>query len=412
MTSETETAEAARPSAPAPRRRPTVALQKDRQRRLRGGHPWAYSNEVHMEQHVKALPPGTVVRLTDAGGVQLGTAAFNPHTLIAVRMLSDDPGAEIGRAFLEDRLRAALALRERLYDRPFYRLVHAEADRLPGLVIDRCGDVAVVQPNAAWIDRLEADLLDAVEAVLSPRAVVLRGDSTARGMEGLPARTEVVRGTLDGPVRIEENGAVFVADPREGQKTGWFFDQRDNRAAVAAFARGARVLDAYCYAGGFGVLAAARGAESVTLVDRSQGALDLARAAAEANGVADRCVFAKSDVFDDLERRVAAGERYDVVVSDPPAFVKSRKDLASGVRGYRKLARLSAQLTARGGIMFVASCSHNVDLPTFAEQVARGLHDAGRHGRVLRTSGAGADHPVHPHLPESAYLKGQLIAVD
>jgi len=401
----------AQPNTPQ-KKRPTVALQKDGHRRIRQGHPWAYSNEIQMEAHIKALPAGTIVRLTDAGGTPIGTAAFNPHTLIAARLLSPDPGAAIDQAFLEQRLQAALALREKLHDKPFYRLIHAEADRLPALVVDRYGDVVVAQANAAWIDGLKDELVAAIDAVLAPAAIVLRNDSPARQTEGLGSEVAVVKGTVDALVRIEENGAAFFADVREGQKTGWFFDQRDNRAFMADLARGGRVIDCYTYAGGFGVLAAVRGAAHVTLVDRSAHSLELAAKAAEANGVADRCEMRKADVFEELERLVQKQERFDVVICDPPAFVKSKKELGSGAKGYRKLARLGAQVTARGGFLFMASCSHNVDPVLFAEQVARGLADAGRTGRIVRTSGAGADHPVHPNLPESAYLKAQILQLD
>jgi 23S rRNA (cytosine1962-C5)-methyltransferase len=209
-----------------------------------------------------------------------------------------------------------------------------------------------------------------------------------------------------------ENGARFLADATGGQKTGWFYDQRDNRRAVAAVSNGARVLDLYTYAGGFGTLAALGGAVQVTMVDRSEGALDLARRAAAANGVADRCRFEKAEAFAHLEALAAAGERYGVVIADPPAFAKSRKDVPVALKGYRKVARLSAELVAPGGVLLAASCSHNVTPENFLEETARGLADAGRTGRIVRAAGAAGDHPLHPHLPESAYLKALLIALD
>jgi 23S rRNA (cytosine1962-C5)-methyltransferase len=270
-----------------------------------------------------------------------------------------------------------------------------------------------VQLNAALAEAMREDLLAALDEVLSPRRVVLRNDSPSRALEGLALVVEEARGGAgDGPVELRENGARFLADLGEGQKTGWFFDQRENRARVAALADGARVLDAYCYAGGFGVLAACRGASEVVLLDRSERALALAMSAAGLNGVEARCRALRGEAFAELERLAAAGERFDVVVADPPAFVKSRKDIGPGARGYRKLARLSAALVAPGGFLFAASCSHHVGPELFAEQVARGLDDAGRGGRILASTGAGADHPVHPHLPESAYLKGQLLQLD
>jgi 23S rRNA (cytosine1962-C5)-methyltransferase len=392
--------------------RPTIRLQPSRHKRVQHGHPWVYSNEIHMDNTAKAIPPGTVVRVVTHDGAPLGTATFNPHTLICTRMLTRDPGAEIDKAFLADRLRRALGLREKLFDRPYYRLVHAEADGLPALIVDRFGDVVVMQANSAGMDRLTPVLLEALDEVLAPKAVVLRNDSPSRGLEGLTTGVRVASGSLDGPVRLEENGAAFFADPGAGQKTGWFYDQRDNRAAIAALARGADVIDFYSYNGGFAVQCAKAGAKSVIAVDRSEAALANGRAAAEANGVGAICEFRRADAFEELERLAAAGAKFGVVIADPPAFVKSKKDLQAGTRAYRKMTRLAASITAPGGFLLVASCSHNVDVPLFAEQVARGLDDARRTGRILRTGGAAADHPVHPHLPETAYLKAQILQLD
>ena len=392
---------------------PELRMLPGRHKRLRDGHPWAFSNEIAMDAAARALPPGGRVRLVSANGEFLAVAGFNPRTLIAARVLARVAEPPPMRALLAGRLRAALALRERLHPGGFYRLVHAEADGLPGVVVDRYGDVLSVQLNAALAEAMREDLLAALDEVLSPRRVVLRNDSPSRALEGLALVVEEARGGAgDGPVELRENGARFLADLGEGQKTGWFFDQRENRARVAALADGARVLDAYCYAGGFGVLAACRGASEVVLLDRSERALALAMSAAGLNGVEARCRALRGEAFAELERLAAAGERFDVVVADPPAFVKSRKDIGPGARGYRKLARLSAALVAPGGFLFAASCSHHVGPELFAEQVARGLDDAGRGGRILASTGAGADHPVHPHLPESAYLKGQLLQLD
>jgi 23S rRNA (cytosine1962-C5)-methyltransferase len=393
-------------------RLPIVRLHAGRDKRIRLGHPWVYSNEVQMDPPVKALPAGSPVRLVDSGGAPLGVATFNPHTLIAARLLTADAGAVIGQAFLEERLRQALALRERLFDRPFYRLVHAEADGLPGLIIDRYGTAVTVQANSVFMERMLPDLLAALDAVVEPETVIMRNDSSQRTMEGLPEETRLAKGRLDGALALEENGAIFFADPLGGQKTGWFYDQRDNRAFVARLAAGARVIDFFSYNGGFAVQCALAGAESVVAVDRSQPALDLAGRAAAANGVGDLLETRRADAFHELERLGTAGATFDVVIADPPAFVKAKKDLVVGCRAYRKMTRLAARLTAPGGILLAASCSHNVDPPTFAEQVARGLHDAGRTGRILRSAGAAPDHPVHPHLPESAYLKAMVLQLD
>jgi len=391
---------------------PSIALKPYGQKRLARGHPWVYSNEVEMDDQAKAVPPGGLVRLCDGRGRYMATAFFNRHPLIAARVLTRDETQAIDTAFLAARLRRALAIREQLIGVPYYRLVHAEADGLPGVIIDRFGEAVTLQVNTAGMECLTPQLLDALNDVVAPATIVLRNDNAVRKLEQLPETVEVMQGRLDGPVTLEENGARFFADLEGGQKTGWFYDQRDNRAWAARLAKGLRVLDCYSFAGGFTVQAALAGAAAVTAVDRSQGALDLAAQAAEANGVAASCSFVKAEVFQEMQRQAEAGETYGLVIVDPPAFVKSKKDLAQGLKGYRKMVRLAAALVAEGGYLLAASCSHHADPESFGEQVRRGLQDAGREGRILRSSGAAPDHPVHPALPESAYLKAQILALD
>lgn len=395
-----------------PSTRPVVTLLPGRQKRAEGGHPWIYSNELAMDAAAKALPPGSLVTVLKPDGKRLGVATFNSHPLVSARLISRDATQRIDRDFLAKRLRRALSLREKLVASPCYRLIHAEADGFPGLIIDRYGSNLVCQLNTAGMARLEGLLIEALDQVLEPEAILLRNDSPAREAEGLPAEQRFAKGEFAGPIEIIENGLLFSADPAGGQKTGWFFDQRENRAFVASLAKGGRVLDLYSYAGGFAVHAAAAGASEVVAIDRSEAALALASASAERNGVAGRCTFRCADVFAEIERLHQAGERFDVVVADPPAFAKSKKDVGPALRGYRKLSRLAASLVAKGGFLFSASCSHNVELASFAEAVRQGLQDADRGARILRTSGAASDHPVHPSLPESAYLKAQTLAVD
>jgi len=395
-----------------PAERPIVTLMPGGHRRAENGHPWVYSNEVQMDAAAKALPPGGLVTLKRADRRPLGVAMFNPHTLLAARLLDRDAARPIGRRFLLRRLERALKSRERLYRAPFYRLIHAEADGLPGLVVDRFGSVIVVQANTAGMELLQPLIVEALCTLLSPDAIVLRNDSPARVLEGLGSEVSVSVGEIIGPVPVEENGIVFAADILGGQKTGWFFDQRDNRGFVAGLAREARVIDLYCYSGGFAVSAARAGATSVTGIDRSEGALMLATEAAERNGVGQICQFRRAEVFADAAALAAAGERFEVVIADPPAFARSKRDVPAALRGYRKLARLAAGLTAPGGFVFLASCSHNVGVAEFAEAARRGLADAGRTGRILREAGAGPDHPVLMTLPESAYLKSLTLALD
>ena len=393
----------------AQKKLPTVLLRAGEDRRVRAGHPWAFSNEILMDAETKALPPGTLATLRAPGGEALALVTFNPHSLIAARVLSTNPEATVDALFLGRRLTQAAALRDRLVGVPYYRLIHAEADGLPGVIIDRFSDAFVVQVNSAGMDALTPILLEALEAEFQPKIIVLKNDSPIRELEGLKREVVAAKGEA-GSIELVENDARFVADLSGGQKTGWFYDQRDNRRFMAGLAKDARVLDVYSYSGGFGVLAAQRGAKSVTCIDRSAAALDAAKEAASLNGVDKIVGFEKSEAFDALEKQKSRG--YDVVICDPPAFVKSRKDLKTGAQGYRKLVRMAAPLVTKGGFFFVASCSHLVDPPTFAEQVRRGLRDAERTGRILRTSGAALDHPVHPGLPETAYLKALVLQLD
>ena len=394
---------------------PVVRLKPGAQKRLARGYPWAYSNEIALDAEAREVPPGGLVRLADSQGEALGTALFNRRPLIAARLISRRSDVTVDRDFLAERLARALSLRDGLFDGPYYRLCHAEADGLPGTIIDRFGATLVLQVNTAGMARLLPELLAALDQLLAPETVVLRNDSPARELEGLAQEVAVAKGSLDGPIEVIENDTRYLADPREGQKTGWFYDQRDNRALVGrlvAARPGGRVLDAYSYSGGFTLQAALAGAGEVVAVDRSQAALDLAAQAAELNRVAGRCRFVKAEVFADLGQRTRQGERFDLVVVDPPAFVKTKRELPQGLKGYRKLLRLAAMAVAPGGTLVAASCSHHVDAAAFAEQLRRGLHDAGREGRVLYQRGAGPDHPVHPFLPETAYLKLLAVAVD
>jgi 23S rRNA (cytosine1962-C5)-methyltransferase len=390
---------------------PVIRLHPQKHRRVQGGHPWVYSNEVAMDADAKALPRGTMAAFHAHDKTFLGIGSFNAHCLIAGRIFSPHLVDEIGEEWLAKKIKAALALRDKIIGEPFYRLVYAEADALPGLIIDRFGDALSVQLNTAGIDLLWPALEKALRETLAPKTIILRNDSFSREIEGLPRETKAIGEEITAPVALRENGLTYFADLQGGQKTGWYFDQRDNHALVARYAKDAdSVLDLYTHAGGFALTAAQAGAKKIIGVDSSEHALALAQQAAAHNKFA--CEWVKADVFEELERRISAKEKHAVVIADPPAFVKSRKDIASGSRGYRKLAKLSAQVTAKGGLLFIVSCSHNMELPNFIEQVASGLNDAKRGGKILHTCFAAPDHPTHPHLPESAYLKGLLIALD
>ena len=386
---------------------PLIRLQPKQDRRLKAGHPWAFSNELAMAPEHRAWAPGMVVRIEGDDGWRHGTFMFNPRSLIAARLLDRDPGAAIDAAWVRARLADAVALRARITPGAHHRLVHAEADRMPGLVIDRFGGLAVVQANTAGMDRLLPEIIAALLDLLPLHAIVARNDSGARVHEGLPQEVRLLHGE-PGDAVAEEGGVAFPVDPLSGQKTGFFWDQRPNRDQVAALAPGARVLDVFCHTGAFGLRAAAAGASAVTLVDSSQPALDRAMDAAARNGLPG-VTATRGDAFDVMGALGVAGAQFDVVVCDPPAFAKTKRDQDAGLRAYHRMTRLAAPLVAPGGFLFVASCSHHAPLDLFTAQVAGALLRARRDARIVHTGGAGPDHPVHPQLPESAYLKSLLL---
>jgi 23S rRNA (cytosine1962-C5)-methyltransferase len=391
---------------------PRIMLRPGSDKRFKQGYPWVYSNEVRMTDETKAIEPGSVVSLSRNDSKEIGVGTFNPHSLICYRAFTRNGSGGVDRDFLAERLQKALNLREKLYDEPHYRMVYGDSDGLPGLVIDRFGDVFVVQTATAGMDHMLEDIQSILEDGFSPKAIIVANSGAFRKMENLETYTKLVSGELDGHLKIRENGLTFYADPLNGQKTGWFFDQGVNRAYVAGLTEGQTVLDLYSYAGGFGVTAAAGGATEVTCIDRSESSLGLATMAASANDLSDIIKVQTGEVFAELEKFRTEKKRFGVVIADPPAFVKSRKDLGPGAKGYRKLAKMAADVVEPGGFLFIASCSYNMFEERFIDETAHGISQAGRAGRIIHRGGAGPDHPLHPYLPESAYLKGLVYALD
>ncbi|KQB14100.1 class I SAM-dependent rRNA methyltransferase [Rhodobacter capsulatus] len=397
----------------APKSRPVVRLRpKAEARAIRHGFPWVYADELVTDRRTQGLTPGVIATLEDAERRVLGTVTVNPKSKIIARMLDRDAEAPIDRDWIAARLSRALDLRTRLFDQPFYRLVHAEADGLPGVIIDRFGDVAVVQPNAAWAEALIGDLCAALVAVTGVKTVIKNGSGRSRGLEGLPEETVVLCGAIDGPVPVEMNGATYMADVLGGQKTGLFFDQRPNHAFAARLARGARVLDVFSHVGGFALACLAGGAESALAIDASAAALDLASKGAAAMGQGARFATRQGDAFATLEALATEAAQFDVVICDPPAFAPNKQSLDAGLRAYERVARLAAPLVAPGGYIVLCSCSHAADLVAFRNASARGLGRGGRRAQLLHTGFAGPDHPMLPQLAESAYLKSLVFRLD
>ncbi|MBV0892512.1 class I SAM-dependent methyltransferase [Paracoccus sp. Z118] len=392
---------------------PVIRLRpKANARAIRHGFPWVFADELVVDRRTRAIAPGSMALLEDGERRPLGVVTVNPGSKIIARVMDADPGAEIDRPWLAARLRRALALRERIFDAPFYRLVHAESDGLPGTIIDRFGDAAVIQPNAAWADRMIDPLADALIEVTGVSTVILNGSGRARGLEGLEERTEILRGDLTAPVEVPMNGAIYLADLLGGQKTGLFFDQRPNHAFAQRLAGGGRVLDVFSHVGGFGLAALAAGAEHATLVDGSAAALGLALGGARAMGLDARLTTRQGDAFQQMEALAGEGARFDLVICDPPAFAPAKPALDAGLRAYERVARLAAPLVAPGGYLVLCSCSHAADLSAFRSASARGIGRGGRWMQLIHTGFAGPDHPILPQLAESGYLKALFFRLD
>jgi 23S rRNA (cytosine1962-C5)-methyltransferase len=394
--------------------RPVVRLKpKAEARAIRHGFPWVYADELVTDRRTQALASGALAVLEDGERQPLGLVTVNVKSKIIARMLDRDPEALIDQAWFAARLERALEHRVRLYNRPFYRLVHAESDGLPGVVIDRFGDLAVVQPNAAWSEVLLEPLVAALVAVTGVTTVIKNGQGRSRGLEGLTEEIAVIHGPAPtGPVRVPMNGAIYMADLMGGQKTGLFFDQRENHAFTARLAKGARVLDVFSHVGGFALAALAGGAESALAVDASAAALTLAGEGAATSGFGPRFATRQGDAFDVLETLGTEGTQYDLVICDPPAFAPAKPALEAGLRAYERIARLAAALVAPGGYLVLCSCSHAVDLQAFRNASARGIGRGGRRGQIIHTGFAGPDHPILPQLAESSYLKALTFRLE
>jgi 23S rRNA (cytosine1962-C5)-methyltransferase len=388
---------------------PELRLKPHEERRLRAGHLWIYSNEVDTAKTpLTALEPGVLCRVLDARSRALGVASVNPHTLLAGRLLTSNADATIDAQWFANRIRSALALRERLYDRPFYRLVYGESDGLPGLVVDRYGEVCVVQMATAGMERLKPALIEGLTQALAPAGILLRNDVGMRETEGLPGYVEEI-GAVPDTVTIEEAGVRFEVPVKTGQKTGWFFDQRSNRDRLARYVGGKSVLDVFSYLGGWSLRALAAGATGALAIDSSAPALEGAARNAALNGV--KLDTLQGRAIDLLRELRAQGRRFDVVVVDPPALIKRRKDLEAGSAHYAALNRTAIELLAPEGILVSCSCSHHLDADALQRILLRESRAAGRRLQILEQGGQGPDHPVHPAIPETRYLKAFFCRV-
>lgn len=385
---------------------PSLYLKKREHARVRAGHPWVFSNEVAVERSpLSAFEAGQMVALRGDGGAFLGTAYVNPHSLILARLVSRTVGETLDGPLLQRRLQRALRLRQQLFAQPFYRMAFGESDGLPGLVVDRYDELLVVQIFTAGMERVREAVLAALEAVLAPKTIVFRNDIASRTLEGLELYVDTPVGPVPEWTALEEQGARFEISVVEGQKTGWYFDQRPNRARLLDYARGRRVLDTFSYAGAWGIQAALGGAREVLCVDSSESALRQVRRNARLNGVEQTVSRVRGDAFEILKALHGEGERFGTVVLDPPAFIRRRKDIGAGLEAYRRLNRLAMRLLEPDGMLITSSCSTHLRRDKLHDALAQAARLYHRELQLLEEGHQGPDHPVHPALPESDYLK-------
>ncbi len=381
-------------------------LRKGADHRLRGGHLWVYSNEVDSERSpLGGFSAGDRVTVRNTNDKLLGSAYMEPNSLICARVYAPGEQRALDAQLFTARLQTALATRQAVFDHPFYRLVYGDSDTLPGVVIDRFGDVLVLQLNNEGLERYREPLLAALVALLQPSGILLRADSRSRREQGLATDSEVVYGEVPLQVPLQENGVHFLAPVYAGQKTGWFYDHRMSRARLAAWVKGKSVLDVYSYIGGWGIQAAAFGAAQVCCVDSSVQALEGVEANARLNGVEARVTTRRGSAPELMATMHAEGSRFDVVILDPPAFIQRKKDLKKGFAAYRRINELGLQLLHPGGLLVSASCSMHLSR---AELIAATQQAAVRTGcqiRVVEQGAQGPDHPIHPAIPETEYLK-------
>ncbi|GLS25323.1 class I SAM-dependent rRNA methyltransferase [Marinibactrum halimedae] len=390
---------------------PILQLKPRADRRLKKGHLWVYSNEVDTEATpFKTLTPGQQVTVVGDKNKVLGIATLNPQGLICARMVSRQGGVFLDKSLLVHRIKQALGLRERCFDQPYYRLVYGDSDLLPGLVVDRFGDVLVVQIATAGMEAVKDEIILALEQCLRPKGILLRNDHSARSLENLPLEQQII-GDVPEAVALVENGAQFLAPIQTGQKTGWFYDHRPNRELLQRYSKGLRVLDVFSYIGGWGVQAAVAGASEVVCVDASADAMEWVGENACLNGVEDKVQGVQGKALDVLKALIAEGEKFDVVVLDPPAFIKRKKDQKSGESAYYHHNELAMRLLGRDGLLVSASCSMHLGKDTLVDLVRAGGRHLERHVQVLHQGGQGVDHPVHPAIPETDYIKSLFARV-
>lgn len=389
-----------------------LRLKKNEERRIKQGHVWVYSNEVDTNiTPLKGFEAGQQVVVEAANGKALGMGYVNPNTLICARILSRSAKLELNLKFLKKRFQEAQALRELSFDAPFYRLIFGDSDGLSGLVVDRFDNVFSVQITTAGMEAVKDDIVQIMINLYQPQAIVFKNDIASRELEGLPLYEEVVYGELPEEVVMTENNTQFAIPVEAGQKTGWFYDHRVSRNKLQSMAKGKTVLDVFSYLGGWGLAAANAGAEEVTCVDASELALDGVDKSAALNGLSDKVVTIQGNAFDVMNALKAEGQKFDVVVVDPPAFIKRKKDYKKGFEAYRRINELAMRLLNKDGILVSASCSHHLSRDDLLKAVQSAARHIDRNIQLFEQGHQGPDHPIHPSIPETEYIKTLFFKV-
>jgi 23S rRNA (cytosine1962-C5)-methyltransferase len=397
---------------------PTVLLKPGEADRVLAGHPWIYQGSVL--RLTQPADDGDLVQVKDHRQRLLGVGFYNSRSKIQVRMIAPER-IEVDQSFFEERIRAALAVRQRyLPQATSFRVVNSESDLLSGLIVDKYEDVLVVQTSALGMDRRKAIIVAALETIFSPRAIVERNDVASRKFEGLPDASGVLLGSLQGETIVKLNGLQFAANLLTGHKTGLYLDQQVNYRRVAELIPlrpAAQVLDCFSFVGGFGLHAAESGADHVRLIDQSAEAIETARRNAQLNGLADKCSFEAANVFDWLKSQTTARPnekivpRFDLIILDPPSFTRNRAAVPDALRGYKEIHLRALKLLKPGGVLATFCCSHHVRLELFQEAILAAAYDARRLLRRVMSYGPSPDHPVIPAIPETEYLKGLALEI-
>jgi 23S rRNA (cytosine1962-C5)-methyltransferase len=395
-------------------KREIIYIKKNEEKEILKGFCWVFQNQISNISSLMMCEAGELVNIADYTGKIIATGYANPKTQIAIRILEfKNFNGLFDAKYFVYKIGNALKRREKHYDKPFYRLVFSESDFLPGLIIDRFDKTFVLQTTTAGMDKLLPEILQALETLFQPENILLKNEFPARAKEGLPLESKVIKGEVSGLIEVEENGIKYLANLFDGQKTGWFYDMRENRKLIAEYVQYKRVLDCFCYTGGFGILAAKHGARTVTFVDSSEPALSLAKKSAELNKLENLkyLEFRKNDVIEELNNLAKDNQKFDVILLDPPPYAKQKEDKFAAEAGYRKLVQQALPLMNDKGILFLASCSANAPMQTLKKALQNGFKNYNMTYEILHQTHASFDHPVLPILPQTNYLSAVVVRV-